>query len=129
MIKLSGPDSGRVIFCPFMQHTTSIKSLRSRWALKQDELAGLLGVSQSSISKYEKNDEIPMLGTLLGLHVIFNCSLPKLFSAQYHVVEEAVMRRAAELEGAIRGKSDYASNRKRHLLEAMMARATSRAEA
>ena len=117
-----------IIFCPFMSKNTSIRALRATWCLNQEELADLLGISQSRISRYEKNEEVPALGTLLGFHVIFNCPLPRMFANQYRLVEDTVMGRAAELEARIREKSDYSSSRKRHLLEAMMARATSRTD-
>jgi hypothetical protein len=86
----------------------------------------LLGINRTRISRYEKNEEVPAFATALGLQVIFDQQPKFTFPRLYDLVEEGVMQRAAELERAIDGLGDYASARKRHLLDAMMARATSR---
>lgn len=112
-----------------MSYNTSIHHLRARWCLNQDELADLLGISQARISRYEKNEEIPALATALALQVIFNRSPRAIFLKQYRLIEEAVMTRAAEFERSLEGKKDHRSVQQRRLLDAMMARATSRHDA
>jgi len=97
--------------------------------LSQEELADLLGVNQTRISRYEQNEEAPALSSLLGLQVIFDRAPRTMFQEVYDLVEEAVMRRAAEFERRLADKRDHASTRKRQLLEGMMARATKREDA
>jgi transcriptional regulator with XRE-family HTH domain len=97
--------------------------------LSQGELAELLDINQARISRYEKGEEHPTLGVALGLQVVFGRGPRTLFSYTYSMAEEAVMRRAAEFENRLRGRSDFASLKKRQLLQAMMARATKQEEA
>jgi len=112
-----------------MSNTFHLKQLRARWGLNQEELASLLGISQASVSRYEKNEDLPTLIAALGLQVIFNRQPRSLFRDLYEHIEEAVMRRAAELERNIGDTRNYTSLKKRQLLEAMVARATSPDEA
>lgn len=86
----------------------------------------MLGITRTRISRYEKNEEFPAFSTALGLQVIFDQQPRLTFPRLYDQIEEAVMQRAAELERALDGLHDYQSARKRQLLDAMMARATSR---
>lgn len=104
----------------------TIRQLRKRWMLSQAELAGLLGVDQASVSRYENGDAPLSLPVALALQVILGCPMRKLLPSAYALVEEAVMRRAVELERSIAGKSDYASAKKQQLLDGMMMRATKR---
>jgi transcriptional regulator with XRE-family HTH domain len=92
--------------------------------LSQDELAELLDISQGRISRYENGEEYPTLAVVLALQVVFGRSPRSLVEALYESVEEAVMGRAAALELRLVGKKDFASVKKRHLLSAMMQRAT-----
>jgi DNA-binding XRE family transcriptional regulator len=112
-----------------MSYNANLRGLRARWCLSQDELADLLGIDRTRISRYEKNEEAPSLSTALGLQVVFNEQPRRLFHRTYELIEDAVMQRAADLERSLEDQGDYASTRKRHLLDAMMARATNRDEA
>ena len=107
-----------------MSHNANLRGLRARWCLSQEELADLLGITQACISRYEKNEETPALSTALALQVVFDEQPRRLFHRLYALVEETVMQRAAELERSIDGQHDYRSTRRRHLLDAMMARVT-----
>lgn len=112
-----------------MSHPRNLRGLRARWCLSQDELADLLGIDRTRISRYEQNEEMPSFATALGLQVIFNEPSRRLFHRAYDLVEEAVMQRAAELERSLGDRDDYASVQKRHLLQGMVARATNAEEA
>jgi transcriptional regulator with XRE-family HTH domain len=112
-----------------MPYNPELKRLRVRSCLSQGELADLVGVSQARICRYEKNEEAPSLSSAFGLQVIFDRPPRALFQHVYAHVEDEVMRRGAELERSLIGKTDYASMRKRHLLESMMERATKRERA
>lgn len=110
-----------------MNQTQTVQLNRKRAALTQGELADLIAVSQSSISRAEseKTSKMTTLETLLGLQVVFGHSPRALFSSLYAKIEEAVMTRAAELDCILRSKDDPQSIKKKQLLSAMMKRATS----
>lgn len=112
-----------------MPYNAFLRRLRVQWMLSQEELAELLDISQARISRYEKGEEHPTLGVALGLQAVFGPSPRALFSYTYSMVEEAVMRRAVELEKRLTDRPDSGSMKKRQLLEAMMARATKPEEA
>jgi len=112
-----------------MPYNAYLRQLRVKWTLSQKELAELLDISQAQISRYEKREEYPTLGTALGLQVIFDRNPRSVFPHLYSATEEATMGRAADLERRLIGRSDFSSMKKRQLLEAMMARATKRDEA
>lgn len=110
-----------LIFRMATHHT--VRALRRRFALNQKELAGLLGLSQSAVSRLESRGEPATLETTLALQVIFGEQPKLLFHERYASVEDAVMRRAAELDRKLRGKTDPASLKKLELLEGMVKRA------
>lgn len=118
---------GRNLITHIMNHTQTVQLNRKRAALTQGELADLIAVSQSSISRAERDKTYKMttLETLLGLQVVFGHSPRALFSSLYAKIEEAVMTRAAELDCILRSKDDPQSIKKKQLLSAMMKRATS----
>jgi transcriptional regulator with XRE-family HTH domain len=118
---------GRNLIQRIMNHTQTVQLNRKRAALSQEELADLIDVSQSTISRVESDETVKMttLETLLGLQVVFGHSPRALFSSLYAKIEEAVMTRAAELDCLIRSKDDPQSLKKKQLLSAMMKRATS----
>lgn len=106
-----------------MSYNAFLRRLRVRWMLSQAELAELLDISQARISRYETGEEHPTLGVALGLQVIFGRGPRSVFNHLYLSVEDATMRRAAELERRLAGRSDFASKKKHQLLEGMAARA------
>lgn len=107
-----------------MPHITYVRRTRRRWALSQPELAQLLGISQSVISRIEAGELIPGTSLALGLQVIFGQSPRALFPGLYSSVEDAVMAQAAELDRALGARKDYATETKRRLLTAMALRAS-----
>jgi len=107
-------------------NNSHIISLRRRHAaLTQGELAHLLGISQSVLSRLEDNEAKELwFDVALALTVVFGDAPHRMFSRHYRRIEEQVMTRAADLHEANRGKSDRKSLRKRALLDDMMRRAT-----
>lgn len=98
---------------------------RKRWAVSQRELAQLLGVHPATVSKFENGRLEPGARTMLALEVVFGRCAKFLFPSAHKQVEEEVMRRAATLDRALRGKKDHASIRKRVLLSRMAGRGQS----
>lgn len=107
-----------------MPHHVNLRSLRTTWALDQDEVAELLNITQSRVSRYEKGEEPPTLQTALSFQVIFGVPPRRIFPRVYEAIEEAVMRRAAELDNRLSAVSGAKAERKRQLLQDMVARAT-----
>ncbi len=114
--------SGREVTKPCMHFHTYVRRNRKHWSLSQDELARLLGISQSATSRIESGDCAPNLNEALRLQVIFSRSPRALFPAMYDRVEESVMAVAAEMDRELEGKTDRVSVRKQQLLTAMSVR-------
>lgn len=106
-----------------MPHHTYVRRNRLRWALSQGELAALIGVSQSIISRCETPAYAPDASVALGLQVVFGHSPRALFPGLYSSIENAVMANAADLDRALGRKRDHASETKRRLLTGMVHRA------
>ena len=106
-----------------MPQHTYVRRNRLRWALSQDDLARLLGVSQSIVSRCETPEYRPDINVALGLQVIFGHSPRSLFPGIYAAVEDAVMANAARLDQALGRRQDHAATIKRRLLTGMAHRA------
>ena len=96
---------------------------RKNWALTQEELASLLAISQTAISRLEGGGETDTLETAFGLQVVFDVQPRNLFRRRYDKVEDSVMARATKLDRQLRDKKDPGSVRKQHLLASMIKRA------
>jgi len=107
---------------PTMPKHNTLPGSRKRWALNQRELAHLVGVSISMISRYERGAFPPGARAVLALEVIFGRSGRHLFPHVYTEVQDEVMRRAANLDRTLLGKDDAVSERKRQLLREMTKR-------
>lgn len=108
-----------------MKNSHTILLYRKRNALTQGELAHLLGISQSALSRIEEEQVKDLrLDTALALTVVFGLGPHRMFNADYLRIEEDVMNRAAELHQAARAKDDRKSVKKQSLLDDMMRRAT-----
>jgi len=106
-----------------MHMHTSVRRFRKSAFLAQDELAELLGVAQSSVSRIEAG-EIPDGTTILGLQILFDQSPQSLFPDLYDVAAEEIVRCAAELDLRLAAKLTRRVRHQREWLRAMMARVT-----
>lgn len=107
-----------------MAELTRLAHVRKRFALSKRELAKLLGVNHSVISRAEHGLRMPGIELALGLEVLFGEAPGKLFPSLYRRVEELVAGRAARLDRKIRHRTDLPSRKQRALLEALMERAS-----
>lgn len=112
-----------------MTNNPVLRHMRESAMLSQIELGRLIEVSQARISRYESGEEYPPLSVALAYYAIFGRPPHHCFPELYSNVEDAVMRKAAELETELRVRHDRASTKKRALLERMMSRACNRASA
>lgn len=108
-----------------MKDSHTILLHRKRNALTQGELAQLLGVSQSVLSRIEDGLAADLrLDVALALTVVFGLGPHRMFDARYQRIEDEVMNRAAELHQRIHGGKDRKAAKKQSLLDDMMRRAT-----
>jgi len=108
-----------------MNNAHTILLYRKRAALTQGELAQLLGISQSALSRIEEGQVKDLrLDVALGLTVVFGLGPHHMFDEHYATIEDEVMERAARLDQRIRQRKDRKSARKQALLDEMMRRAT-----
>ena len=107
-----------------MANTNHLRLHRRQWALSQTQMADLLGLkARSLVSRYEHGRGTPHLRSVLAYQLIFGVSPEHLFPNLRQSVADDVMRRAAALDEACRGRGDAASQRRAKLLEAMVDRA------
>lgn len=112
-----------------MKSVHSIRTYRRRYALTQEELADLVSVSQSRLSRIESHEESPSLETAFGLQVVFDIQPRIQVRGLYARVEEQVMAKAAILDRTLRGRTDWDSQKKQKLLGLMARRAKAPAAA
>jgi DNA-binding XRE family transcriptional regulator len=96
-------------------HHNKIAMLRKSWGLSQPELATLLGVSRSTVSRLER-DALPVLVTVLTLEALFDVPLSTVFPQHFGRAVDALLPRLADFSVRIEGKADEKSERKRQLL-------------
>lgn len=110
--------------------TNELALMRRKFALTQEDVAALVGISQTSVGRIEGGDERTIdnlrLETALALQVVFGRRPERLLPDLFNRVEDAVMRQAAELDRSLDGQMDKAAEHKRALLADMMRRAGNR---
>jgi len=107
-----------------MRHHNYLGFLRQRAALTQKQLAHLLDYASATAVQYcEDGRRPPTIKLALGALVLFGVGPREMFPALYAEVEEAVVRRAADLDQSVRGRSDDTARVHRELLRKMMERA------
>jgi DNA-binding XRE family transcriptional regulator len=105
-----------------MSIVRSVRSCRKHYSITQKELAHLLALSQTAVSRLETNCEPATIETAFALQVIFGMPPSVGFPRLYQNVEEDVMARAAGLDRRLRRKTGGRAHRKRQLLSDMIAR-------
>ncbi len=99
-----------------------LRTLRLQWGLSQLELAGLLGITESALSKFESQALAPTKNLMLGVQVIFGQDARQAFPALYAQAERTIMRRASSFSVRLEEQGDAASKRKLKLLSEMIRR-------
>lgn len=67
-----------------------LKELREESGITMVELAGVLGMSQATISEWEKGNKFPRAGALQGLAIHFNVPMEYFFKEEILLVAETV---------------------------------------
>lgn len=93
-----------------------------RWGLTQPELATLLGITESALSKFETQALAPTKNLILGVEVVFGQGARDAFPALYAQTERNIMRRAAVFSKRLEHERDDAADTKRKLLTEMVDR-------
>jgi transcriptional regulator with XRE-family HTH domain len=90
--------------------------------LTQPELAALLGVTDSALSKFETQALAPTKNLVIGIEVIFGKNARDVFPALYALTERHIMRRAAILADTLERNGDALSKKKLQLIKEMVGR-------
>lgn len=98
-----------------------VRTYRRRSGLSQGELAFLLGCQgESKVSRYERFQRMPTLGTALAYEAIFGAPTREVFAGIYEQTVTTIQERAKELvERLAQSKSDKGTARKLELLRSI----------
>jgi transcriptional regulator with XRE-family HTH domain len=108
-----------------MPHTNYLRFHRKQWALSQGQLAQLVGLkARSVVSSYEFGKSTPDLRFALALQFVFGVPLEALYPTLSEEIEDEVIRNAAALDEACRGRNDATAARVGEFLRHMLSRAS-----
>lgn len=71
-----------------------LHTLRKRWGLSQPDLAALLGITGSALSRFENRSRHPSAKLVVAAEVIFGHGAKDVFPRYYQEIERAVVERA-----------------------------------
>jgi transcriptional regulator with XRE-family HTH domain len=101
---------------------TYLTSLRKRNGLTQAELAFLLGLSPSGLSRFENRLRCPTSDLILGVEVVFGTCVREVLPAVYGETEDAVIANAKDLFARIEAKHRPEDAKKLEFLREMIER-------
>src|SRR5580704_2405433 len=90
-----------------------LKPLRVQRGLSQPELAHLLGISASLLSKVESLKRRPTARVILPAEIVFGLAAREIFPGTYTAIERQIAQRARLLRSRLKHRSDLASVEKR----------------
>jgi len=93
-----------------------------RSGLSQPELASLLGISPSLLSKVESLTRRPTARVILAAEIVFGRPARDIFPGPYTKIEQAVLERAKDLKKDLTGPSHPGVQQKRETLNKMVER-------
>jgi len=101
-----------------------LHTLRKQWGLSQPDLAALLGITASALSRFENLSRRPTAKLLVGAGVIFGHDTKDVFPGFYHDIERSIVDRARAQHDRLESKNDAASSEKLRLLTEIIERAS-----
>ena len=101
-----------------------LHTLRKQWGLSQPDLASLLGVTGSAMSRFENRSRRPPAKLIIAADVIFGRGAKDVFPGFYHDVERGIVKRARTQYDRLQSHTDATSRKKLRLLTEIIARAS-----
>lgn len=100
-----------------------IAKWRKGSGLSQYDVAALIGISQSSVSRYEQGERPPPLAVGLGLYIVFGVQPDECYPDLYAELLDHAVAVGLAINTELEGKTDPVSRQKRRTLAAMIKRA------
>jgi len=100
-----------------------LHTLRLQWGLSQPELADLLSISPSLLSKVESLDRRPTAHVILGASVVFGLQGREIFPTAFREIEDEVIERARAIIHDLEQRGDASHKDKIAHLKAVISRA------
>lgn len=101
-----------------------LHKLRKQWGLSQPDIASLLGITGSALSRFENRSRRPNAKLIVGAEVIFGHGAKDVFPAFYRDIEGAIAKRARTQHDRLESKADPASREKLRFLNEIIERAS-----
>jgi transcriptional regulator with XRE-family HTH domain len=98
--------------------------LRKQWGLSQPDLAMLLGVTGSALSRFENRSRHPSAELIVAAEVIFGHRAKDVFPRFFHDIERTIVERSHTLYKSLESKTDKTSREKLRLLTEIIDRAS-----
>ena len=106
-----------------------LRTLRRGWGLTQEEVAALLPrTSRHRVGRVESGESAPNGREIIAYALIFGIPATKVFARFQVKVEETVIQHAYRFHKQLEGDDTRAGQRKRELMEKMLARAIAHAK-
>jgi transcriptional regulator with XRE-family HTH domain len=99
-----------------------LNTLRMRRGLTQPELAELMGIGASLLSKVESLERRPTTKVILAAEIVFGMPAREIFPGAYKNLEQGVVKRARALRSQFLDRSDPAAAEKLRLIDQIMER-------
>jgi transcriptional regulator with XRE-family HTH domain len=101
-----------------------LHKLRKQWGLSQPDIASLLGITGSALSRFENRSRRPNARLIAGAEVLFGHGVKDVFPAFYRDIERAIVNRARRQHDRLESKADPASREKLRFLNEIIERAS-----
>ncbi|WP_453967354.1 helix-turn-helix domain-containing protein [Bradyrhizobium elkanii] len=103
-------------------HRSYLRPLRRRWGFTQEELAFLIGIKRTAVTRIEGLKRKPNIDAVFICALVFNMSPLQLFPGLMSELHEAALRRANELYEELQGDSSKTTRIKLDFLEQLFQR-------
>jgi transcriptional regulator with XRE-family HTH domain len=101
-----------------------LHKLRKQRGLSQPDIASLLGITGSALSRFENLSRRPNARLIVGAEVIFGHGAKDVFPAFYRDIERSIVNRARTQYARLESKADPASREKLRFLNEIVERAS-----